>query len=439
MASAEPTATSLRDALRDRQHGRDGRDAPRSGAPPPGERSPAAIGSNGLLMRSISTSSIWLMPTMKTFTHQAGDEDPEEVDERRSRRRGERRGDGVEREDRQRRADERVRAPEAPQHAQRPRRRSRGRPCCTASERRPAHRTEATGPVAACRRCSAAYRATGADPPVRRPARLSRRRHGGLLLALHAAAHRASWWSPSWPSAAMRTGGPWGMASLAAHPGGAVRSATLADAWAAPRGLGAARRRCRPPPTSARCASTSARTAASSVAFADPLPWPRRAFGALGPAQAVPGLSQYWHPWLLRARVSGSARIGDAHASTSTARSPTPRRTGARAGMPPAWWWGQAHGFDRADVCVAFAGGRAGAGPPPGHGDGARGGLGDEVRSVVRPLRPLRVAVDDRGWRLRGARPASRSRRTPTAWPRTCCPCRSRTSAGAWTTGRPST
>jgi hypothetical protein len=34
-------------------------------------RSPAAIGRNGLLMRSISTSSIWLIPTMKTFTHQA--------------------------------------------------------------------------------------------------------------------------------------------------------------------------------------------------------------------------------------------------------------------------------------------------------------------------------------------------------------------------------
>ena len=33
------------------------------------DRSPAAIGSHGLLRRSISTSSIWLMPVMKTFTH----------------------------------------------------------------------------------------------------------------------------------------------------------------------------------------------------------------------------------------------------------------------------------------------------------------------------------------------------------------------------------
>ena len=32
------------------------------------DRSPAAIGSHGLLSRSISTSSIWLIPVMKTFT-----------------------------------------------------------------------------------------------------------------------------------------------------------------------------------------------------------------------------------------------------------------------------------------------------------------------------------------------------------------------------------
>ncbi len=33
--------------------------------------SPEASGSRGLLMRSISTSVIWLMPTMKTFTARA--------------------------------------------------------------------------------------------------------------------------------------------------------------------------------------------------------------------------------------------------------------------------------------------------------------------------------------------------------------------------------
>src|SRR5262245_8143815 len=37
--------------------------------PASSDRSPAAIGSHGLLTRSISTSSTWLMPTMNTFTH----------------------------------------------------------------------------------------------------------------------------------------------------------------------------------------------------------------------------------------------------------------------------------------------------------------------------------------------------------------------------------
>jgi hypothetical protein len=70
--------------------------------------------------------------------------------------------------------------------------------------------------------------------------------------------------------------------------------------------------------------------------------------------------------------------------------------------MPPAWWWGQAHGFDDPDVCVAFAGGRAGLGRLRTTATALVVAFGDEVRSVVRPLRPLRVAVDDRGWRLAG-------------------------------------
>jgi hypothetical protein len=195
-------------------------------------------------------------------------------------------------------------------------------------------------------------------------------------------------------------GRPWAMASLAAHPGGAVRSATLPDAWAAPRGLGL------------RAGDAFAADERSlhvdlcedgrlSVAFSDPLAWPRRAFGALGPAQAVPGLSQYWHPWLLRARVSGSARVGTDAIDLDGAVVYAEKNWGA-GGMPPAWWWGQAHGFDRPDVCVAFAGGRAGLGPLRATATALVVAVGDEVRSVVRPLRPLRVAVDDRGWRLAG-------------------------------------
>jgi hypothetical protein len=70
--------------------------------------------------------------------------------------------------------------------------------------------------------------------------------------------------------------------------------------------------------------------------------------------------------------------------------------------MPPAWWWGQAHGFDRPDVCVAFAGGRAGIGPLRATATSLVVAVGGEVHTVVRPLRPLRVAVDEHGWRLAG-------------------------------------
>src|SRR4051794_6246742 len=39
------------------------------------------------------------------------------------------------------------------------------------------------------------------------------------------------------------------------------------------------------------------------------VPWPRRAFGGLGIAHAVPALGQYWHPHLLLGRTSGTARM----------------------------------------------------------------------------------------------------------------------------------
>jgi hypothetical protein len=246
----------------------------------------------------------------------------------------------------------------------------------------------------------AAYRATGADPPFGDPRgyhavgmeghfwRITQPRTGAVVVAILAISRDAE-------------GHPWAMASLAAHPGGAVRSATLPDAWAAPRGL------------ALRAGSAFVADERSlrvdlgpdarlEATFADALPWPRRAFGALGPAHAVPGLSQYWHPWLLRARVSGSARVGAETIDLDGAVAYAEKNWGA-GGMPPAWWWGQAHGFDRSDVSVAFAGGRAGLGPLRATATALVVAVGDEVRTVVRPLRSLRVAVDERGWRLAGA------------------------------------
>jgi len=245
----------------------------------------------------------------------------------------------------------------------------------------------------------AAYRRTGADPPFGDPRgyhgagmeghfwRITQPATGAVVVAIVAISRDAG-------------GHPWAMASLAAHPGGEVRSATLPHAWAAPRGLALrADHAVAADDHSLRIAIGE--DARLEIAFSDPLPWPRRAFGALGPAHAIPGLSQYWHPWLLRARVSGAARVGAAEIDLDGAVAYAEKNWGA-GGMPPSWWWGQAHGFDRPDACVAFAGGRAGIGPLRTTATALVVALGSEVRTVVRPPRRLSVAVDDRGWRLSG-------------------------------------
>jgi hypothetical protein len=245
----------------------------------------------------------------------------------------------------------------------------------------------------------AAYRRTGADPPFGDPRgyhgvgmeghfwRITQPRTGAVVVAILAISRDAD-------------GRPWAMASLAAHPGGAVRSATLPDAHASARGLA----------VGAGAAFTAderslridlGEDARLEATFAQAVAWPRRAFGALGPAQAVPWLSQYWHPWLLRGEVRGSARVG-AEAIDLDGAVVYAEKNWGRGGMPPAWWWGQAHGFDRPDACVAFAGGRAGIGRLRTTATALVVALGGEVHSVVRPLRPVRVAVDERGWRLAG-------------------------------------
>jgi hypothetical protein len=202
-------------------------------------------------------------------------------------------------------------------------------------------------------------------------------------------------------------GGTWGMLALAAHPGGFVRAATVGRASVDRRGLGV------------RLEADDGRTvltagddrlrvdlgpdASVDVTFEDRVGWPGRwAFGGIGPAQALPGLSQYWHPHLLGARVRGAARAGERALALDGATAYAEKNWGA-GGHPPAWWWGQAHGFEREDACVAFAGGRAALGPlrlP--RATAVVVALGGEVLRLVSPPAPLRVAVDERGWRLRG-------------------------------------
>jgi hypothetical protein len=201
-------------------------------------------------------------------------------------------------------------------------------------------------------------------------------------------------------------GGTWGMLALATHPGGFLRAATVACATADPRALRVRAGDGGAPVLEAddqRLHVDLGADARVDLAFAERVPWPAGwAFGGIGPAQAIPGLSQYWHPHLLGARVRGTARAGAAALDLDGAIAYAEKNWGA-GGHPPAWWWGQAHGFEREDACVAFAGGDARLGPVRLRtATAVVVALGGEVLRLVSPPAPLRVMVDDRGWRLQG-------------------------------------
>jgi hypothetical protein len=197
-----------------------------------------------------------------------------------------------------------------------------------------------------------------------------------------------------------RDGRTWSMVSLATHPEGRVVSATVADAETAAAGFG----------VGAGTALTATRDALRvhvdgvelDVAFEARVPWPRRAFGALGPAGSVPGLSQYWHPWLLGGRARGSLVLDGTRHPLDGATVYAEKNWG-HGGMPPAWWWGQADAFDDgADVCVAFAGGRAGLWRVHVPAGALVARVGAVLRTAVRPPGRLRIDVGTAGWRLRG-------------------------------------
>jgi hypothetical protein len=227
----------------------------------------------------------------------------------------------------------------------------------------------------------AAYRRTGADLPftdLRRPHGTAfegwywRITHAssGTVVAVLAGVNRAA------------DGRPWGLLGIAVHPGGIVRDVVLDD----PRAvrpwhlvMGDALR------AGERELIAAAGDARVEVQLDGLRRWPRRAFGGIGPAQALPALTQYWHPWLLGARVRGRAIVGDRVIDLDGAQAYAEKNWG-NGGFPETWWWGQAQGFDREDACVAFAGGRAGVGPIRTTATSLVVAVGDEVLRIVRPL-----------------------------------------------------
>ena len=239
----------------------------------------------------------------------------------------------------------------------------------------------------------AAYRATGADPPFGDPRgyhgvgmegyfwRITHAAAGAVVVVLLAVNRDAA-------------GGTWGMLALAAHPGGFVRAATVEHAAADRRALRVRAGAADAPALEAddeRLRVDLGPGARVDAAFEARVPWPRGwAFGGIGPAQAIPGLSQYWHPHLLGARVRGSADAGAASLDLDGATAYAEKNWGA-AGHPPAWWWGQAHGFARDDVCVAFAGGLAALGPVRLRGRSARHRI--EIAGHANGTAPHRLPV----------------------------------------------
>jgi hypothetical protein len=140
----------------------------------------------------------------------------------------------------------------------------------------------------------------------------------------------------------------------------------------------------------------------------DPVRWPRRAWGGLGPAGWLPGLGQYWHPHVLRAGVTGTLVAGDRRWELDGATAYAEKNWGH--GFPARWWWGEAHEFDGDPVTVAFAGGSVLGGRAarlPGAArleatalvvaiDGRLVRLGEPL------LGPVHAATAPGEWRLRG-------------------------------------
>jgi Tocopherol cyclase len=196
--------------------------------------------------------------------------------------------------------------------------------------------------------------------------------------------------------------GPWAMVILAAHPGRFVRVATTRTAVADPARL-AVRAEDALVADAEHLRVDLGPDARLDVALGERVAWPRRAFGALGPAQAVPGLHQYWHPHQLGGRAVGSARLAGEEVDVDAA---TYAEKNWGAAFSEHWWWGQA--FPEPEVCVAFAGGRLRFGPVDAAPTAAIVRVGSELVRLGPPGARMAAAASDGAWRIRGRSPRYR-------------------------------
>jgi len=156
--------------------------------------------------------------------------------------------------------------------------------------------------------------------------------------------------------------GPWSLIGLGAHPGQFWRQDVLMEAHARPNGPGA-RAGSAFFGDDRRVVVDLGPDARLDVTLSELMPWPRtRPFGGSSWFQMIPKLNQYWHPWLLGGRASGTATIGEETWHLDGAQVYAEKNWGSD-GFPASWWWGQAQAFAEPGACVAFAGGQVSAGP----------------------------------------------------------------------------
>jgi tocopherol cyclase len=236
------------------------------------------------------------------------------------------------------------------------------------------------------------YRRTGADPPFWDPGRA----HGSGMEGYYWRIVDASAGRVVVCLCGVCRGEPedWAVVACAAHPGGFLRYAVVAPAMALPDAFGV-RAADVLRGSIDRVALHLGDDSWVDVRLRPQAAWSRRAFGALGPAHLVPGLTQYWHPVLLASEVEGEACLGGSPVRLDRASAYVEKNWGP--GFAGRWWWGHAGAFPRADATLAFAGGEVSLLGRVVSPTAVVVRLGPELLRLAPPL--AYVAAD--GWHLR--------------------------------------
>ena len=193
--------------------------------------------------------------------------------------------------------------------------------------------------------------------------------------------------------------GDWSTTAVGVHPGLTVRSAALSGA------------RARHHPFSVTAGDLAGNFTVVAdrahfeldgltldMEFRDRVLWPK-AFGGGGVFSAIPFLNQYWHPYYLGGRASGTVTYDEQSWTFDNAKLYAERNWGK--GFPLRWWWGQAHDFGDADVSVAFSGGLLSLGPIARDVNGVVVRVGTTVIRMTPPTL-VRSEIGENRWRLWG-------------------------------------